>query len=60
MRWFAFTGLPDGMIPYPAAGISAYLAGVPFSVFGWGHETPRPTSPPVQPLTPTLNPRLSA
>lgn len=47
VRWFPFTGLPDGMIPYPAAGISAYLARVPFSVVGWGHETPRAISPPV-------------
>ncbi len=45
VQWFHFTEFPDGMIPYPAAGISAYLAGIPFSVFGWGRDIPRPTSP---------------
>ena len=60
VRWFPFTELPDGIIPYPAAGMSAYLAGVPFSLLGWGHETPRPTSPPVQPLRPALTPGLPA
>ncbi|WP_342670873.1 NUDIX hydrolase [Pseudonocardia acaciae] len=41
VRWFPLTALPDWTIPYPAAGISAYLAGVPFGVFGWGNEIPR-------------------
>jgi len=48
--WFPLTALPDGMIPYPAAGIAGYLAGIPFSVLGWGSETPRPAGPPLRPL----------
>ncbi|MGH3904749.1 MAG: NUDIX hydrolase [Pseudonocardiaceae bacterium] len=48
VQWFCFTEFPDEMIPYPAAGISAYLQGIPFSVFGWKHGIPRPTSPPLQ------------
>jgi ADP-ribose pyrophosphatase YjhB (NUDIX family) len=52
--WFPLDDLPDGMIPYPAAGIAAYLAGVPFSILGWGEHTPRPVSPPVQPRNPAL------
>jgi len=51
--WFPLTDLPDGMIPYPAAGISGYLSGVPFSVLGWGDDTPRPVSPPVRPFVAT-------
>jgi len=44
VQWFDLTDLPDGMIPYPAAGIAGYLTGTPFSVFGWGHSTPLPIS----------------
>lgn len=51
VQWFPLTDLPDGMIPYPAAGISSYLHGIPFSIFEPGRDTPRPISPPLcQPL----------
>lgn len=33
--WFAVNGLPERIIPYPAAGIRAYRDGVPFGVLGW-------------------------
>ena len=46
------TQLPDEMIPYPAAGILGYRDGIPFSMLGWGHHTPQPTSPPTRPLVP--------
>lgn len=40
--WFDLDGgLPDGMIPYPGAGIAAYRAGIPFSVVGFGDPHPR-------------------
>lgn len=35
VRWFAFDALPDQLIDYPAAGISAYRDGAQFSVPGW-------------------------
>jgi 8-oxo-dGTP diphosphatase len=58
VRWFAITGLPDGMVPYPAAGISGYLHGIPFSMFEPGSAAPRPISPPLhrpaQPLVSNL------
>jgi 8-oxo-dGTP diphosphatase len=54
VRWFDLTNLPDAMIPYPAAGISGYLAGIPFSVFGWDQRTPQPTSPQYGPSTPAM------
>jgi ADP-ribose pyrophosphatase YjhB (NUDIX family) len=55
VRWFPFTGFPDGMIPYPAAGIAGYLQGIPFSMFEMGHDTPRPISPPLQRPAPALS-----
>lgn len=36
--WFHRDRLPDEVIPYPLAGIQAYLDGVPFSVLGWNHH----------------------
>ncbi len=60
VQWFPFTGFPNGMIPYPAAGIFGYLQGIPFSVFEPGQDTPRPISPPTQPLAPTLTTPLPA
>jgi 8-oxo-dGTP diphosphatase len=54
VKWFPFDGFPDGMIPYPAAGISGYLHGIPFSVFEPGQDAPRPISPPAQALAPSL------
>ena len=47
IEWFDLDALPDAMVPYPAAGLTAYRSGIPFSVYGWGHDAPRPTSPPV-------------
>ena len=35
VEWFALDSLPDDVIPYPLAGIRAYLDGVPFSLLGW-------------------------
>ncbi|PRY32745.1 NUDIX domain-containing protein [Umezawaea tangerina] len=35
VEWFDRDALPDGVIPYPLAGIRAYLDGVPFAVLGW-------------------------
>ncbi len=52
LGWFPLTELPEEMIPYPAAGILGYRDGIPFSVFGWGHHTPRPASPPARSLIP--------
>lgn len=50
VRWFPLAELPDEMIPYPAAGIIGYRDGIPFSVVGWGQQTPQRTSPPTRPL----------
>ncbi|MDV6010910.1 NUDIX domain-containing protein [Haloechinothrix sp. LS1_15] len=36
--WFEVRSLPGDLIGYPAAGIDAYLRGVPFSVMGWTEE----------------------
>ena len=46
IQWFSLDDLPEDIIPYPAAGIAGYLAGIPFSVLGWGYQEPHPTSPP--------------
>lgn len=45
LRWFRLTELPDQLIDYPAAGIHAYLANLPFSTRGWQTHTD-PTSAP--------------
>jgi 8-oxo-dGTP pyrophosphatase MutT (NUDIX family) len=37
-----------------AAGISGYLRGIAFSLFEPGQDSPRPISPPVQPLPSSL------
>lgn len=29
---------PDDVIPYPLAGIRAYLDGVPFGLLGWAEQ----------------------
>ncbi|MEU6379254.1 NUDIX domain-containing protein [Streptomyces sp. NPDC046909] len=52
VEWFPLDGLPEATISYPAAGIAAYQAGVPFSVLGWGHDEPHPTSPSIMTDTP--------
>lgn len=45
VRWFALDALPDQLIDYPAAGIHAYSAGLPFSVHGWNtHASPAAAS----------------
>jgi 8-oxo-dGTP pyrophosphatase MutT (NUDIX family) len=38
VRWFALDRLPARLIPYTAAGIRGYRAGVPFSVMGWAEQ----------------------
>ncbi|TQS42756.1 NUDIX hydrolase [Cryptosporangium phraense] len=40
--WFDLDHLPDGMVPYPAAGLMAYRDGVPFAVDGWSESDDRP------------------
>lgn len=35
VSWFPLDALPEKLIEYPAAGIDAYLTGVPFSIQGW-------------------------
>ncbi len=35
LRWFQLDALPRDTIPYPAAGIAAYLTGTSFGVLGW-------------------------
>lgn len=35
VRWFEMTRLPETLDEYPAAGISAYRNGIPFSERGW-------------------------
>lgn len=35
VAWCPLEDLPDGLIPYPAAGIEAFRTGQPFSVLGW-------------------------
>jgi 8-oxo-dGTP pyrophosphatase MutT (NUDIX family) len=37
VQWFHLDRLPDEAIPYPLAGIRAYLDGIPFGVLGWTH-----------------------
>ncbi|MFI5955792.1 NUDIX domain-containing protein [Cryptosporangium sp. NPDC051539] len=38
--WFALDNLPDGMVPYPAAGLAAYRQGTSFAVDGWESAVP--------------------
>jgi 8-oxo-dGTP diphosphatase len=46
VRWFPLTGLPEGIIDYPAAGIDAYRHGTRFSIRGWNTaDTPETTAP---------------
>jgi ADP-ribose pyrophosphatase YjhB (NUDIX family) len=41
VEWFRRDRLPDDVIPYPLAGIRAYLAGQTFGVLGWvGNRRP--------------------
>ncbi|MGC7096782.1 NUDIX hydrolase [Amycolatopsis lurida] len=35
VEWFPLDALPDDVIPYPLAGIRAYLDGTPFGLLGW-------------------------
>ena len=35
IKWFRRDQLPEDVIPYPLAGIRAYLTGVSFGVLGW-------------------------
>ncbi|RKS79507.1 ADP-ribose pyrophosphatase YjhB (NUDIX family) [Actinomadura pelletieri DSM 43383] len=35
LQWCDPQLLPSNTIPYPAAGIRAYLAGIPFTTHGW-------------------------
>ncbi|MEV4313470.1 NUDIX domain-containing protein [Actinocrispum sp. NPDC049592] len=37
VQWFRLDALPDELISYPAAGLRAYRAGIPFGVRGWNH-----------------------
>jgi 8-oxo-dGTP diphosphatase len=41
VRWFPLTALPERIIDYPAAGISAYRTGSRFSIRGWSVD-PQP------------------
>lgn len=52
LRWVKLAELPEPMIPYPGAGIRAYLAGIPVGRFGWGSGSFVPLSPPTQPRAP--------
>jgi ADP-ribose pyrophosphatase YjhB (NUDIX family) len=36
--WFPLDRLPGDVIPYPLAGIRAYLDGVPFGLLGWDED----------------------
>ncbi|SEQ94072.1 NUDIX domain-containing protein [Actinokineospora terrae] len=36
VEWFPLDALPDNVIPYPLAGIRAYLDGTTFTATGWG------------------------
>jgi 8-oxo-dGTP pyrophosphatase MutT (NUDIX family) len=38
VAWFPLDDLPERLIPYTAAGIRGYRAGMPFSVMGWSDE----------------------
>ncbi|WIV52904.1 NUDIX hydrolase [Amycolatopsis nalaikhensis] len=38
VEWFPLDNLPDDVIPYPLAGIRAYLDGVPFGLLGWAEQ----------------------
>ena len=38
VEWFPLDNLPDDVIPYPLAGIRAYLDGVPFGLLGWADQ----------------------
>ena len=42
MGWFDLHSLPADLIEYPAAGITAYRNGVPFSIIGWTDAPARP------------------
>lgn len=43
VEWFQLHDLPDDVIPYPLAGIRAYLDGVSFGLLGWtDHDEPAP------------------
>lgn len=41
LGWFDLHSLPDGLIEYPAAGITAYRRGTPFSIMGWSERARR-------------------
>jgi 8-oxo-dGTP diphosphatase len=38
VEWFKLDALPDDVIPYPLAGIRAYLDGVQFGLLGWADQ----------------------
>lgn len=40
VEWFPVDALPDDVIPYPLAGIRAYLDGTTFDVLGWDDNAP--------------------
>ncbi|MDQ3578602.1 MAG: NUDIX domain-containing protein [Actinomycetota bacterium] len=42
VEWFAVDALPEDVIPYPLAGIRAYLDGTAFDVLGWDDHAPVP------------------
>ncbi|KJK36086.1 DNA mismatch repair protein MutT [Lentzea aerocolonigenes] len=35
VRWFPLNALPDDLIEYPAAGLTAYASGHTFGLLGW-------------------------
>lgn len=35
LRWFSITALPDNTVPYVREAITLFLAGTPYSEFGW-------------------------
>lgn len=40
VRWFPLTALPESLIDYPATGIRAYVARIPFGIRGWTDPVP--------------------